>query len=395
MTHQDPIVITAAKRTAIGNFNGYFKHTSATCLGAKCIKATYNNIPIDAVIMGCVLPAGLGQAPARQAALKAGLSDHTVCTTVNKMCGSGMQAVILAHDAIMAETHHTCIAGGMENMTRTPYLLEKARFGYRIGKGTIIDHMMHDGLEDAYQAGTSMGEFAEACAKKYDFTREQQDAFASRSLRRAQSAAAEGMFNAEICSISINDKASERSITQDEGPLTLSEQKIKALKPAFIKDGTITAANASSISDGAAALQLMRQSQAKQLGLAPLAKIMAHFTYAHQPEWFSTAPAHAIKGLLDKLKLSVKDVDLFEINEAFAVVTLATCHDLKIPIDKVNIHGGACALGHPIGASGARILVTLIHALRQKNLSRGVAALCIGGGEATAIAIEIEDNQHA
>lgn len=389
MTDKNPIVITEAKRTAIGNFNGYYKDTNAPTLGATCIQSIHNDGDIDHVFMGCVLPAGLGQAPARQAALKAGLNHHTACTTINKMCGSGMQAVILAHDGIQAGSYQTCIAGGMENMTRAPYLLTDARFGYRIGPGKIIDHMMHDGLEDAYEPGKSMGVFAEQCAEKYGLDRQQQDDFATRSLQRAQQAAAQGLFKNEICPIHIKTKKSELSIDQDEGPITLTKEKISKLKPAFKKDGTITAANASSISDGAAALKLMRSTHAEKLGLKPLATIHGHYTHAHEPAWFTTAPTHAIKGLLDKLKWSVKDVDLFEINEAFAVVTLVVCKELSIPADKVNIHGGACVLGHPIGASGARILVTLIHALREKNLKRGIAALCIGGGEATAIAIEI------
>jgi len=394
MTKKDPIVIVGAKRTPTGNFNGCFKDTSVIQLGAAAIHATlkqsnFRTETVDEIIMGCVLPAGLGQAPARQAALAAGISTKTGCTTINKMCGSGMKAIMQAHDAIVAGSISRAIAGGMENMSRAPYLLPKARFGYRFGHGQIIDHMMLDGLEDAYEKGRPMGYFAEECVKKYNFTREAQDDFARESQSRAQQAAKQGKFNDEISPVTIRTPKHEITIAEDEGPQTVNPDKIPQLKPAFIPEGTITAANASSISDGAAAVALMRESQAIKNGSKPLAKIVGHYTHAQKPELFTTAPIGAINGLLKQLAWNINDIDLFEINEAFAVVTMAAMKDLKIPHEKININGGACVLGHPIGASGARILITLLYALQHHQLKRGIAALCIGGGEATAIAIEM------
>jgi len=396
MTHKDPVVIVAAKRTPTGNFNGYFKNTTTTQLGAAALAATIEQSGIkpntvNEVIMGCVLPAGLGQAPARQASIAAKIPHSVACTTINKMCGSGMKAVMLAHDAILSGTSDVLLAGGMENMSRAPYLLPKARFGYRLGHAEIIDHMMMDGLEDAYDKGRSMGYFAEQCASKYHFTREQQDAFALESLLRAKQATDEGRFKKEITPVTIKTRRDESIVDMDEGPQTIHADKIPKLKPAFIRDGTgtVTAANASSISDGAAALALTRASHAKKEGFKPLATIVGCHTYAHEPEWFTTAPIGAIQGLLKKTNWDINDVDLFEINEAFAVVAMSAMETLKISHDKLNVNGGACVLGHPIGASGARILVTLLYALQQRNLKRGIAALCIGGGEATAMAIEL------
>lgn len=394
MTNKDPIVIVGAKRTPNGNFNGCFKDVAATQLGASALTATLEQAGIKPeavheVIMGCVLPAGLGQAPARQASIAAGIPNSTGCTTINKMCGSGMKAIMQAHDAILAGSCDLLLAGGMENMSRAPYLLPKARFGYRLGHGEIVDHMMLDGLEDAYDKGRAMGYFAEQCASKYNFTREQQDAFALESLKRAKQAAEQGHFKNEITPVVVKTRRGENIIDIDEGPQTVDPDKIPKLRPVFIPEGTITAANASSISDGAAALALMRKSQAIKEGLKPLATIIAHQQHAHEPAWFTTAPIGAIQGLLKKIAWSIDDVDLFEINEAFAVVAMAAMEELKISHDKLNVNGGACALGHPIGASGARILVTLLYALQQRNLKRGIAGLCIGGGEATAVAIEI------
>lgn len=381
----DPIIIAAAKRTAIGNFQGCFKDHSSVDLGAAAIKGALkqsqlapNNI--DAVYMGCVLPAGLGQAPARQAAIAADLPTHTPCVTVNKMCGSGLQTIIYGHDSILAGTNQIVIAGGMESMTNAPYLLPKAREGYRLGHKKVIDSMFLDGLEDAYDKGKLMGVFAENCVTKYNFTREQCDDFAIASVERAQQATADGNFSDEI--VSVDD------VHQDEGPLTAKKEKIPKLKPAFDKNGAVTPANSSSISDGAASVVLMRQSIAKENKITPLAKIISHTVFAQESAWFTTAPIAAIQKLFSKTGWTVDDVDLFEINEAFAVVTMATMHDLNIPHEKVNVHGGACVLGHPIGASGARILVTLIYALQQAGKKRGVAAICIGGGEALAIGIE-------
>ncbi|MCB1827190.1 MAG: acetyl-CoA C-acyltransferase [Coxiellaceae bacterium] len=396
MSKEDPIVIVAAKRTPVGHFGGQFKTTSTPALGAAVIadclsQATLKADAIDEVIMGCVLPAGLRQAPARQAALAGGLSKATPCTTINKMCGSGMKAVMQAHDAILAGSSNIVIAGGMENMSLAPYLLPKARFGYRLGHGQVTDHMMMDGLEDAYKEHHPMGYFAEECASRFHFTREQQDAFALQSLQRAQAAVKQSFFSNEITPVTMKTRKGEECIQTDEGPNTVKAEKIPTLKPAFLKGGTVTAANSSSISDGAACLILMRQSEAKKQGCKILATILAHATHAQEPEWFTLAPVGAIEKLLKKIDWEVNDVDLFEINEAFAVVTMAAIESLKLDPDKVNVNGGACVLGHPIGASGARILVTLIYALQQRNLKRGIASLCIGGGEATAIAIELKD----
>ena len=391
---EDPIVIVSAVRTPMGHYGGYFKNTPAPELGAAVIKAAVERAglqpkDIDEVIMGCVLPAGQGQAPARQAALAAGLPMSTPCTTINKMCGSGMKAIMLAHDEILAGSYTHIIAGGMENMSRAPYLMMKARFGYRLGHDQLFDHMMLDGLEDAYDKGKAMGVFAELCVDKYKFTREALDKFATVSLARAKKANQDGTFAAEIIPISIKQKKQTTQAIHDENALYANPEKIPQLTPAFKKGGAVTAANSSSISDGAAAVTLMRLSEAQKLNLKPLAKIIGHFSHAQEPAWFTTAPIGAIKGLLHKINWQPADVDLFEINEAFAAVTMAAMQELQLSHDKTNIHGGACALGHPIGASGARILVTLLYALQKNNLSRGIAALCIGGGEATAIAIEM------
>ncbi|MEI6724272.1 MAG: acetyl-CoA C-acyltransferase, partial [Betaproteobacteria bacterium] len=344
---------------------------------------------VQEVIMGCVLPAGQGQAPARQASLGAGLPLGAGCTTINKMCGSGMKAAMLAHDLLTAGTNDIMVAGGMESMSNAPYILPKARGGYRMGHGQIMDHMFLDGLEDAYDKGRLMGSFAEECAKKFAFTREAQDAFAVKSLERAQKANKEGWFAWEITPMALKAGKDERFIETDEQPFKANFDKIPTLKPAFAKDGTVTAANSSSISDGGAALVMMRRSTAEKRGLSPIAVITGHTTHAQEPGWFTTAPVGAMQKLFDKTGWSAADVDLYEINEAFAVVTMAAMHEHKLPHEKVNVHGGACALGHPIGASGARILVTLIGALRKYGGKRGVATLCIGGGEATAMAIEV------
>ena len=380
----DDIVITGAMRTPMGGFQGDFAGVTAPQLGAAAIKAALGSIPVDLVsevLMGCVLPAGLGQAPARQAALLAGLPVSVPATTINKMCGSGMKAVMLGHDALLAGSAEIIVAGGMESMSNAPYLLPKARSGMRMGHGEVKDHMFLDGLEDAYEPGRLMGSFAEDAATHYQFTRRMQDDYALASLSRALAAD----VSAEI--VPVETKAGV--ITRDEQPAKARPDKIPLLKPAFAKDGTVTAANASSISDGAAALMLTKVSVAEAHGLTPLARITGHASHAEEPKWFSRAPVGAIQKLLDKVGWTVDEVDLFEINEAFAVVALIAMHDLGISHDKLNIHGGACALGHPIGASGARILVTLINALRQTGGRRGVAAVCIGGGEATAVAIEL------
>lgn len=394
MIQKDPIVIVSAVRTPLGGLLGSLKDVTAPQLGATAIKAAVTragikSTEVDEVIMGCVLPAGLGQAPARQAALLGGLATSTGTTTINKMCGSGMKAVMLAHDSLLAGSHQIMVAGGMESMTNAPYLLSKAREGYRMGHQKVEDHMFLDGLEDAYEKGRLMGSFAEQCATKYNFTREAQDEFAITSLKRAQNAIANESFVNEIEPVTVKTRQGEVVVSIDEQPGKAKFDKIPTLKPAFAKDGTITAANSSSISDGAAALVLMRRSEAERRGLKPLAVIVDHSTYAQEPGWFTTSPVGAIKKLLEKTGWSIDKVDLFEINEAFAVVAMATMHELKIPHEKINIFGGACALGHPIGASGARILVTLISALKQQGLKRGIASLCIGGGEATAMAIEI------
>ncbi len=390
----DPVVIVSAARTPMGAFQGELKDLAAPQLGAAAIRAAVERAGIkpdrvQEVIMGCVLPAGQGQAPARQAALGAGLPLSTGSTTVNKMCGSGMKAAMLAHDLLAAGTNEIMVAGGMESMTNAPYLLPKARSGYRMGHQQVVDHMFLDGLEDAYDKGKLMGSFAEDCAGKYNFTREEQDRFAIASLERAQAASKNGAFAWEITPLAIKAGKNERFMEQDEPPFKANFEKIPTLKPAFRKDGTVTAANSSSISDGAAALVMMRRSTAEKLGLAPLAVVVGHSTHSQEPGWFTTAPVGAIKKLFDATGWSAAKVDLYEINEAFAVVTMAAMKEHGLPHDRVNIHGGACALGHPIGASGARILVTLIGALKKTGGKRGVASLCIGGGEATAMAIEL------
>jgi len=393
MTLQDPIVIVSAVRTPMGAFQGDFKGLTAPQLGAAAIRAAVERAAVapedvEEVLFGCVLSAGLGQAPARQAALGAGLSKSTLCTTLNKMCGSGMQATILAHDLLLAGSAKVVVAGGMESMSNSPYLLDRARSGYRMGHGRVIDHMFLDGLEDAYDKGRLMGTFAEDCAEANGFSREAQDEFAINSLTRAQHAISSGSFAAEIVPVQVTVGKEQRLISDDEQPPKARLDKIPTLKPAFREGGTVTAANSSSISDGAAALMLMRQSEALARGLKPLAVIRGHAAFADEPGLFPTAPVGAIKKLMGKTGWSLDEVDLFEVNEAFAVVALVTMSTLELAHSKVNVHGGACALGHPIGASGARILVTLLSALRQKGLHRGVAAVCIGGGEATAIAVE-------
>jgi acetyl-CoA C-acetyltransferase len=387
------IVIVGAKRTAIGSFMGQFTGVPTPTLGATAIKAALEHAGVAAdqvseVIMGCVLPAGLGQAPARQAALGAGIPTAAGCTTLNKVCGSGMKATMLAADMIKAGSADIVVAGGMESMTNAPHLLNGSRTGLRYGSAEMLDHMAWDGLTDPYQK-QAMGVFGELCAEKYAMSREEQDAFAAESVRRAQAAVAAGTFRDEIAPLTVSSRKGDVVVDSDEQPGKCNIEKISSLRPAFKKDGTITAASSSSISDGAAALVLMSESEAARRGTAPLARILGYTTHAQQPEWFTTAPVHAIEALLKKLDWSVADVDLFEINEAFACVAMAPVKALGIPHDKLNVHGGACALGHPIGATGARIIVTLIHALRRAGKRRGIAALCIGGGEATAIAIEL------
>jgi len=391
---KDSVVIVAAKRTPIGAMNGQFVALSAPQLGAVAIKAAVAEsglAPADVreAIMGCVLPAGLGQAPARQAALGAGLPPSTACMTINKVCGSGMKAAMLAHDQILAGSADIVVAGGMESMSNAPHLLPKARQGYRYGHVRALDHMAYDGLEDAYE-GKAMGAYAEATAQEYGFSRAEQDAFAAESVRRAQQAVADGTFRAEIAPVEVPAKGGASvTVDTDETPGQCRIDKIPSLRPAFKPDGTVTAASSSSISDGAAALVLMKASDAEARGIRPLARILAHASNAHEPQWFTTAPVGAIRKLQQKLDWSARDVDLYEINEAFAVVTLAAMADLGLAHDKVNVRGGACALGHPIGASGARIIVTLVHALAARGGGRGIASLCIGGGEATAIALEV------
>jgi acetyl-CoA C-acetyltransferase len=390
----DPVVIVSAARTPMGAFQGELKGFAAPELGAAAIRAAVERAKLapDAVhevLMGCVLPAGQGQAPARQAALGAGLPLATGCTTINKMCGSGMKAAMLAHDALISGSAEILVAGGMESMTNAPYLLPKARTGLRMGHGQVIDHMFYDGLEDAYDKGRLMGTFAEDCAKNFSFTREEQDKFAIASLKRAQAANKDGSFAWEITPLAIKSGKEQKFIELDEQPFKANIEKIPSLKPAFRKDGTVTAANSSSISDGAAALVLMRRSTAEKRGLKPLATVIGHSTHAQEPALFTTAPVGAIRKLFEKVNWTSKTVNLYEINEAFAVVTMAAMKEHGLPHDKVNVYGGACALGHPIGASGARILVTLIGALRKYGGKRGVASLCIGGGEATAMAIEL------
>jgi acetyl-CoA C-acetyltransferase len=395
MLTDDPIVIVGAARTPMGSFLGIFKDTSAWELGAMAIKAALERTQlsstaeqIEEVLMGCVLTAGQGQAPARQAAIAAGLPLSTGCTTINKMCGSGMKAVMLASSLLLTSDAKAIIAGGMESMSNAPYLLPKARSGYRIGHQQALDHMLLDGLEDAYQKGRLMGCFAEDCASHYALTREMQDAFAISSLKRAQQAVQAGIFADEITPVLIKTRQGEVWVEQDEAPMQLKVEKIPQLKPAFDPKGTVTAANSSSITDGAAALVLMRESEAIKQGLRPLAHILDSATHAQEPQWFTTAPVAAIRKLLHKLHWEPNTVDLYEINEAFAVVPMVAMQELQIAHEKINIHGGACALGHPIGASGARILVTLLYALQRHQLKRGIASLCIGGGEATAMAIE-------
>ncbi|WP_338523955.1 acetyl-CoA C-acyltransferase [Pseudomonas batumici] len=393
MSNHDPIVIVSAVRTPMGGFQGDLKSLSAPQLGAAAIRAAVERAAVapeavEHVLFGCVLSAGLGQAPARQAALGAGLDKSTRCTTLNKMCGSGMEATILAHDMLLAGSAEVVVAGGMESMSNAPYLLDRARSGYRMGHGQVLDHMFLDGLEDAYDKGRLMGTFAEDCAENNGFSRETQDAFAVASLTRAQEAIREGRFREEIVPLTVTVGKEQRLISDDEQPPKAKLDKIASLKPAFREGGTVTAANSSSISDGAAALVLMRQSEAQKRGLKPLAVIHGHAAFADTPGLFPVAPVGAIEKLMKKTGWSLDQVDRFEINEAFAVVTLVTMQKLELPHDKVNVHGGACALGHPIGASGARILVSLLSALRQKGLKRGVAAICIGGGEATAMAVE-------
>jgi acetyl-CoA C-acetyltransferase len=393
MLDKDPVVIVGAARTPMGSFQGDLRTVDAPTLGAVAVRAAVERAgvtpeDVQEVLLGCVLPAGVGQAPARQAAIKAGLPTATVCTTINKVCGSGMKATMLAHDALIAGSSAIVVAGGMESMSNAPYLLERARAGYRMGHGRAADHMFLDGLEDAYDKGRLMGTFAEDCAESYQFTRQAQDDFATSSLRRAQRAIAEGSFAAEIEAVTIEAKSKVTIIDQDEAPLKADLAKIPKLKAAFRVGGTVTAANSSSISDGAAALVLMRASEADRRALRPLAIIHGCTTHAQEPSAFPTAPIGAMRSLFERTGWSADTVDLFEINEAFAVVAMAAMRDLNLPHDKVNVHGGACALGHPIGASGARIVVTLLSALQKYKLERGVASVCIGGGEATAIAVE-------
>lgn len=393
MPTADPIVIVGAKRTPMGAFQGELAALNAPQLGARAIEAALSDArvgvdDVDEVLMGCVLPAGQGQAPARQASIGAGIPMSAGCTTINKMCGSGMKAAMFAHDLITAGSNQIMIAGGMESMTNAPYLLPKAREGYRMGHGQLLDHMFVDGLEDAFEPGRLMGTYAEDCAEHFQFTRDAQDAFAIESLRRANLASTDGTFAAEIAPLSVTQRKHTLTIDSDEQPRKAQPEKIPTLRPAFRKDGTVTPANSSSISDGGAALVMMRRSLAQQRGLNIKAIVHGHATHAQQPGWFTTAPIGAMNSLLEKVKWSTGDVDLYEINEAFAVVTMAAMRELDLSHDKVNVHGGACALGHPVGASGARIIVTLLNALEKYQLKRGVAALCIGGGEATAMAIE-------
>ena len=394
MSTSDPIVIVGMARTPMGGFQGVLKDVSAPELGSFAIRAALERsgvaaADIDEVLMGCVLPAGMGQAPARQASIGAGIPDSTGCTTVNKMCGSGMKTTMLAHDLLVVGTNEVMVAGGLESMSNAPYLLPKARSGQRLGHGQMLDHMFLDGLEDAFDKGTLMGVFAERTAKKYGFSREAQDKFAIRSLTRAKKAIEDGSFDAEVTPVTYKNRQGEVTVEQDEQPLKANLDKIPKLRPAFDKDGTVTAANSSSISDGAAALVMIRESTAKKRGLKPIARFLGHSSFAQEPAWFTTAPVSAIRKLLETVGWKANEVDLYEINEAFAVVTMAAMKDLDLPAEKVNVHGGACALGHPVGASGTRILVTLISALQKYGKTRGVASLCIGGGEATAMAVEV------
>jgi acetyl-CoA C-acetyltransferase len=389
----DAVVIVAAKRTPIGSFQGVLSGATAPDLGAAAIAGAIaaggaDAADIDQVLMGCVLPAGLGQAPARQAAINAGIPVGAACTTVNKMCGSGMETVMLAHDLIRAGSASVVVAGGLESMSNAPYLLPKSRAGYRMGHQEVLDHMFYDGLQDPWQ-GQMMGHFAEETAKKYQFSREQQDAFAVESVNRAQAAVADGTFESEISPITISSRKGDVTVDTDETPGNVKIDKIPTLRPAFAKDGTVTAASSSSIADGAAALLLMPASEAEAKGLQPLATLVGHSSFAHEPAWFTTAPVSAIKRLHDNLGWSPDTVDLYEVNEAFAVVTMAAMQDVGLDHGKVNVNGGACALGHPIGASGARITTTLLHALKARGLKRGIASLCIGGGEAVAVGVEM------
>jgi acetyl-CoA C-acetyltransferase len=391
---QDPVVIVGAKRTPMGGFQGDLSSVSAPRLGTHAITAALEDAglaadQVDEVIMGLVLPAGTGQAPARQASRHAGIPDEAGATTINKVCGSGMKAAMLAHDGLLLGNATVVVAGGMESMTNAPYLLPNARGGMRLGHGEVKDHMFLDGLEDAYEEGRAMGTFAEDTAEKYQFTREAQDAYAIESLKRAKAANEGDAFTGEIAPITLKTRKGEVTVSADEQPFKASPEKIPNLKPAFRKDGTVTAANSSSISDGAAAMVLMRKSEAEKRGLTPIAAIRAHATNSHAPEWFTTAPVKAIEQVVARAGWSTDEVDLYEINEAFAVVPMAAMHDLGLSHDKVNVNGGACALGHPLGASGARVMVTLLNALRTNGKTKGVASLCIGGGEATAIALEM------
>jgi len=397
-TMSDPIVIVSAARTPMGSFQGDFSALAAHDLGGAAIKAAVERAGqnsqftpelVTEVLFGNCLMAGQGQAPARQAGFKGGLPKSAGAVTLSKMCGSGMRAAMFAHDMLVAGTHDVLVAGGMESMTNAPYLMLKGRGGYRMGHDKIYDHMMLDGLEDAYETGRSMGTFGEDCAAKYSFTRAEQDHFATTSVQRAKAATESGVFAAEITPVTVKDRSGERVVSIDEGPGKVKLDKITSLKPAFKKDGTITAASSSSINDGAAAMVLMRESTAAKLGCTPLARIVSHATHAQEPEWFATAPVGATQKALAKAGWTVQDVDLWEVNEAFAVVPMALMKELGVPHDKVNVNGGACALGHPIGASGARIMVTLIHALKARGLKKGLATLCIGGGEGTAVALEL------
>jgi acetyl-CoA C-acetyltransferase len=390
----DPIVIAGGARTPMGGFQGELSNATAPELGATAIKAALEDAKVsvgsvDEVLMGCVLPAGVGQAPARQAAFGAGLAEDVPATTVNKMCGSGMKTVMMAYDQLKADNGKVVVAGGMESMTNAPYVLPKVRSGLRLGHGQVMDHMFLDGLEDAYDKGRLMGTFAEDCAEKYQFTREAQDEYALKSLANAQAAQADGRFAREIAPVTMTGRKGDVTVETDEQPRTARPDKIPTLKPAFKKDGTVTPANASSISDGGAAIVLMRQSDAEAAGANVRARILGHTTHAQAPGWFTTAPVPAMQKLLEKVGWTADDVDLWEVNEAFAVVPMAAMAEIGIPREKLNVHGGACALGHPVGASGARIIVTLINALETYGLKRGVASLCIGGGEGTAVAIEL------
>ena len=393
MTSDDPVVIAGMARTPMGGFQGDFKDVAATELGSAAIRAAIERSGLSAeligeVLMGCVLPAGQGQAPARQAALGAGLPYDCGAATINKVCGSGMKAAMIGHDEILSGSQSVVVAGGMESMTNAPYLLKRARSGYRMGHGAIHDHMFLDGLEDAYDKGRSMGTFAEECAEAYQFTRDAQDHYAIASLDKAKRAVDGGIFDAETVTVQVQSGKTSREISRDEQPGKADSARIPSLKPAFRDGGTVTAASSASISDGAAALVMIRRSEAERRGLTPIAAIAGHATHSQAPNLFTTAPVGALRKLSEKTGWALGDVDLFEINEAFAVVPMAAMHDLGLPAEKINIHGGACALGHPIGASGARIIVTLLSAMQRYGLKRGMASLCLGGGEATAMAFE-------